>query len=76
MYREILSGMEGSQLLVVNIVTCPIGTDCGWSAPWLKALYLKQAQDFRMKKPRVVLYNVEVHVHASANINCIHSVAR
>ena len=109
MYREILSGMEGSQLLVVNIVTCPIGTDCGWPAPVVgsfiqcsldykenyhldytenkahslgvrktirllsgkmcKPVYLyRQAQGFlkRMKKPRVVLYNVELYVHASS----------
>ena len=51
MYRVILSGVEVKpMLLVVNIVTSPIGTDCGWSAP-VVGLY-RQAEGFlKRKKP-------------------------
>ena len=45
MYRVILSGVEVKpMLLVVNIFTSPISTDCGWSAP-VVGLYT-QAESF------------------------------
>ena len=51
MYRVILSGVEVKpMLLVVNIVTSPIGTDCGWSAP-VVGLYT-QAESFLEEKKK------------------------
>ena len=51
MYRVILSGVEVKpMLLVVNIFTSPIGTDCGWSAP-VVGLYT-QAESFLEEKKK------------------------
>ena len=74
MYRVILSGVEVKpMLLVVNIVTSPIGTDCGWSAP-VVGLY-KQAEGFLKRKS---LYMYKLHCktckcHLECHINCMRS---
>ena len=45
-------GGSEAMLLVVNIVTSPIGTDCGWSAPVVE----------KNKACWELLYIVEIHV--------------
>ena len=62
MYRVILSGVEVKpMLLVVNIVTSPFGTDCGWSAP-VVGLYWELC---------VVPYIVEIHVQVTKLVSAI-----
>ena len=58
MYRVILSGV------VVNIVTYPIGTDCGGSAP-VVGVY-RQAEELC-----VVPYIVEIHVQVAKLVSAI-----
>ena len=66
-----------------EIVTCPYryGLRVVCARGW-ESLFTRQAEGFmkRKKQLRVVLCIVKVHVqvakHVSANINCMHSVAR
>ena len=41
-------GRSEAMLLVVNLVTSPIGTDCGWFAPVVG--FYTQAEGFLIKK--------------------------
>ena len=52
MYRVSLSE---AMLLVVNIVTSPIGTDCGWSAP-VVGLYTQAESLLEKKKKKTRTY--------------------
>ena len=62
MYRVILSGVEVKpMLLVVNIFTSPIGTDCGWSAP-VVGLYTQAESFLEEKKKNKTPYSWELHV--------------
>ena len=70
MYRVILSRVEGKPvLLVVNIVTSPISTDCGWSAP-VVGLY-RQAEGYWELCHCVVPYIVEIHVQITKLVSAI-----
>ena len=53
-------GETEAMLLVVNIVTCPIGTDCGGSAP-VVCLYMYKLTPLKKKKKKKSLY-WELHV--------------
>ena len=43
-----ICGRSEAMLLVVNLVTSPIDTDCGWSAPMVG--FYTQAEGFLIKK--------------------------